>query len=159
MTNAALEIRKAVAADVPAIRACVDTAYALYVDRIGKKPAPMLSDHGQQVADGLVSVAVLDGEIVGSIVMWPEDDHFYVDSIAVDPARQGTGLGAALLDHADAEAAAADRTEIRLYTNVSMVENLDYYPRRGFTETHRGSDEGYERVYYRRPVPLGEGEV
>lgn len=37
--------------------------------------------------------------------------------------------------------------------NEAMTENIDYYPRRGFVETHRATDAGYYRVYVTRPVP------
>lgn len=50
---------------------------------------------------------------------------------------QGSGAGGALLAYADEAARAAGRSEIRLYTNEAMTENLEYYPRRGFAETHR----------------------
>ena len=46
--------------------------------------------------------------------------------------------------------AAGCHDEIRLYTNTMMVENIDYYPRKGFVETHRATDAGYERVYFSR---------
>ena len=29
-----------------------------------------------------------------------------------------------------------------------MTENLRYYERRGYTETHRGHDDGFERAYF-----------
>jgi len=152
MSEHRVQIRPAIPADVEAIRGCVAAAYELYVARIGKKPAPMLDDYERLIADGVVSIATLDGEVVGAIVAWPNEDHFYVDNIAVLPAAQGTGVGTVLLDHVDARAVDAGRDEVRLYTNVTMVENIDYYPRRGFTETHRAADAGYERVYYSRPV-------
>jgi hypothetical protein len=43
--------------------------------------------------------------------------------------------------------------EIRLYTNEAMTENLAYYPRRGYTETHRAAEDGFNRVFFRKPVP------
>jgi hypothetical protein len=38
--------------------------------------------------------------------------------------------------------------EVRLYTNEAMTENLDYYPRRGYRETHRATQNGYRRVFF-----------
>ena len=57
---------------------------------------------------------------------------------------------------ADVEASARRQQlqELRLYTNVAMTENLTYYPRIGFEETHRNHQDGYERVFYRRSVPI-----
>ncbi len=49
-------IRPAVAADCDAVRACVRAAYAKYVERIGREPAPMLADYQRLIAQGAVSV-------------------------------------------------------------------------------------------------------
>ncbi len=146
-------IRPAVPLDSDAVRRIVEAAYERYVARMGKRPAPMLDDYGELIGRGVVDVAVAGDRVVGVIVLWPEADHLYVDNIAVDPAIQGSGAGGALLAHADEAARAAGRSEIRLYTNEAMTENLDYYPRRGFTETHRAEADGYHRVYFSRPVP------
>jgi hypothetical protein len=40
--------------------------------------------------------------------------------------------------------------EVRLYTNEAMTENLAYYPRHGYTETHRGQQDGFHRVFFRK---------
>lgn len=150
MTRPDVLIRRATPTDADAIRTCVDEAYTMYIERIGKKPAPMLADYDELIARSVVSVALIDDVLVGMIAMWSKQDHFYIETVAVAPGVQGTGIGAALLAHADLVAEAAGHAEIRLYTNVNMAENLDYYPRRGFTETHRATDEGYERVYFCR---------
>jgi hypothetical protein len=42
--------------------------------------------------------------------------------------------------------------EIRLYTNEAMTENLDYYPRRGYRETHRATQDGYQRVFFSKAL-------
>lgn len=150
--SAPVTIRAAHAGDEPEIRLCVQAAYGKYVERIGKPPAPMLDDYTQLIERGVVRVAIRGPRLEGLIVMWPEDDHFYVDNVAVHPRAQGSGVGAALLAIADHDAQRAGRHEIRLYTNTAMVENIGYYPRQGFTETHRATDAGYDRVYFSRPV-------
>jgi ribosomal protein S18 acetylase RimI-like enzyme len=140
-----------VAEDQSAVRACVRSAYSQYVPLMGREPAPMLSDFAALIAAGHVTVAV-DGAaaIVGVIVGWPEDDHYYVDNIAVLPGTQGGGIGSALLDSAETTARHLGFDEVHLYTNEAMVANLDYYPRRGYTETHRSDASGYKRVYFRK---------
>jgi hypothetical protein len=42
--------------------------------------------------------------------------------------------------------------EIRLHTDEAMTENLSYYPRRGYAETHRAGQDGFRRVFFRKPV-------
>lgn len=137
-----------------AVDACVEAAYAMYVERIGKRPAPMLDDYENLVSQGRVWVATSDsdGTLVGLIVRWPVDNHLYIDNIATIPEARSRGVGAALLADTDKAARLLGLTELRLYTNVSMIENLDYYPRVGFVETHREVQDGYDRVFYARPV-------
>jgi hypothetical protein len=33
-----------------------------------------------------------------------------------------------------------------------MTENLDYYPRRGYHETHRAEEDGFRRVFFRKAI-------
>lgn len=155
--EAQIEVRPATEADESAIVRCVIAAYAPYVPLMDQKPAPMLDDYPRLISDGCVRVAEAEGTIVGVIVMWAEPDHFYIDNVAVHPEMQGRGVGAVLLDAAEAAAAATDRDELRLYTNEAMASNLDYYPRRGFVETHRDIDKGYRRVYFTRKVGTAGG--
>lgn len=51
---------------------------------------------------------------------------------------------------AESEGRRLQLTEIRLYTNEAMTENLAYYPRHGYTETHRAEQDGFRRVYFRK---------
>ena len=148
-------IRDAIASDVAAIEACVDAAYRMYVDRMGKPPAPMLDDYGELVGRGQVRVAVdVNDALLGLIVSWPEVDHLHVSNVVVDPSAQGQGVGAVMIADVEASARRQQLQELRLYTNVAMTENLTYYPRIGFEETHRKHQDGYERVFYRRSVPI-----
>jgi GNAT superfamily N-acetyltransferase len=151
--SAAVHVRGALAIDHADIVRCVDGAYSPYVEVMGAPPAPMLDDYGRLIDEGRVWVAEAGGELAGVIVMWPEESHWYVDNIAVDPRRHGQGIGSVLLESAEQTARLAGRTEIRLYTNEAMTTNLGYYARRGFIETHRAVHGGYRRVFYRRPVP------
>lgn len=41
-------------------------------------------------------------------------------------------------------------SEIRLYTNEAMTENLAYYPRHGYAETHRAEQDGFQRIFFRK---------
>ena len=150
--SGAVTVRRATAADRATIVDCVRAAYSDYVSLMDRPPAPMLDDYDALISAGHVHVAEIDGSVVGVIVMWAEADHFYIDNVAVFPQGQGRGIGGVLLDAAESAARAAGLGEIRLYTNEAMSANLDYYPRRGFVETHRSADSGYRRVYFAKPV-------
>ncbi|KAG1647373.1 hypothetical protein GQR58_030647 [Nymphon striatum] len=49
-------------------------------------------------------------------------------------------------------ARAAGFREIRLYTNEAMTANTTYYEHRGYVETHRSTEAGYNRINYTREV-------
>jgi N-acetylglutamate synthase-like GNAT family acetyltransferase len=141
-------IRTAVADDVPAIAALVRDAYAMYVPRIGRQPAPVTADHAGLVAAGRTSVAEADGAIAGVIVLIPRDDHLLVENIAVAPGMQGRGLGGELMRFAERRAAELGVRELRLYTNALMTENITLYPALGYVETGRRVEDGFSRVYF-----------
>jgi ribosomal protein S18 acetylase RimI-like enzyme len=145
-------IRRAIAGDVPAIEALVRDAYAMYVPRIGRQPAPVTADHAGLVAAGQTSVAVVEGEIAGVIVLIPGDDHLLIENVAVAPAMQGRGLGRELMAFAERRAAELDLRELRLYTNQLMTENLALYPALGYTETRRRVEDGFARVYFSKRI-------
>jgi len=123
-------------------------AYAHYVPRIGGEPAPMTADYDQVIARGQAWVAEQRGQLVGLLVLVSADDHLLLENIAVAPHQQGSGIGALLLNKAEDQAHASGLPEIRLYTNQAMTKNLSYYPRHGYHETHRTTQDGYRRVYF-----------
>ena len=145
-------IRPAEGGDVPAVAGCVRASYAKYAERIGKEPAPMRRDHAAAIEAGQTYVLVEDEELVGAMEVRPERDHLFVGSVAVRPDRQGEGFGRGLMAFAEDMAARENLAEIRLYTNEKMWENLAFYGRLGFEETHRKLDGGYRRVFLRKRV-------
>ena len=54
-------IRPADGGDIPAVIGCVRAAYAKYVERIGKEPAPMREDHSAAIEAGETYVLADDG--------------------------------------------------------------------------------------------------
>jgi len=146
-------IRRATADDTARIGAIARAAYAKYVPRIGREPAPMVADFAGHMAAGHVVVIETAGAVDGYMVGWPET---VVDNIAVDPARQGNGLGRKLMAHAAHEAKRRHLPAIRLYTNAAMTENLSMYAHMGFIETHRAVEKGFDRIYMRWNLPAGD---
>ena len=59
----------------------------------------------------------------------PEEDHWYLPLIGVDPARQGGGFGAALMGHA---LVPCDRDKMLAYLESSNPANISLYERHGF---------------------------
>lgn len=151
-----VELSTAGPADVAAVEALVREAYEPYIPRIGMAPGPLREDYAAIVADGRALVARRGGRIVGLLVTSVHPDHLLVENVAVAAGERGTGLGTTLLAAADAQARAAGVPELRLYTHEKMTENLAFYPRRGFVETGRRTENGFARVFFSRPVtPAG----
>jgi ribosomal protein S18 acetylase RimI-like enzyme len=149
-------IRRATADDAARIGAIARAAYTKYMPRIGRELPPMLADFAAEIAADHVMVIETDGAIDGYMIAWREIDVYFIDNIAVDPPRQGEGLGRQLIDHAIREAKHHRSAAIRLYTNAAMTENLSMYTHMGFVETQRATEKGFRRVYMRLTLPRGE---
>jgi ribosomal protein S18 acetylase RimI-like enzyme len=152
MNPRAISLRRATAADVARLTELVHAAYGHYVERLGRPPRPMTEDYAEHVGAQRVTVAEREGEIVGLLVLGLDDEGFFVDNVAVDPAQQGTGVGKALLQHAETAARAAGFDSIYLYTHERMVENLALYSRIGYVEYDRRPHGTADIVYLRKPL-------
>ena len=150
-------VRQAQSQDRDGIVACVNAAYAKYVPRMGKHPAPMLADYAALIAHGVVYVVGEPSAIRGIVVCFPAADHYFLENIAVDPAHQGTGVGRALMDFVETQARAGGYGEIRLYTHERMTENIPYYERLGYVEVERRIEDGYHRVFFCKTLTPKEG--
>jgi ribosomal protein S18 acetylase RimI-like enzyme len=142
--------RLATSADVPTLSLITADAYAPVVDQIGRPPAPVTADYQDLVAKSEVWVAQDGDTVVGLLVVEVRDDHLLIENVAVAPAVQRRGVGSALLNLAEAQAARLGLREVRLYTNELMTQNLTFYPRRGYVEVARGVQDGYRRVFFRK---------
>jgi ribosomal protein S18 acetylase RimI-like enzyme len=145
-----VHLRPATAADVPRLSELVRAAYGHYVERLGEPPRTMLEDYAHVVRAKTVVVAERGGEIVGLVVFAVDEEGFFVDNVAVDPSHQGTGVGRALLEHAEVAARRAGFDSLYLFTHEAMVENLALYSRIGYAEYDRRPHDGARIVYLRK---------
>ena len=144
---AGVTLRRAEATDANFLRDLARAAYAHYVERVGREPMPMVDDYDRVVAEDECWVVARDGEDIGYLVLRLEDDHLLLNNVAVARAQQGQGIGRYLLDFTEVRARAQGRDEVRLYTHVTMVENIALYSRHGYVETYREDDAGFRRVF------------
>ncbi|MGA2490522.1 MAG: GNAT family N-acetyltransferase [Anaerolineales bacterium] len=112
----------------------------------------MLADFPKIIEAGQVWIAEMAGQVVGVLVQYETEEGFYIDTVAVLPALQGTGIGRALLGFAESEAKRRGFRSIYLCTNVKMTENQLFYPKIGYVEYARKLDQGYDRVFYRKQL-------
>lgn len=144
-------LRRATTADLPAIKAVIDAAYAKYLTRMDKPPGPMLRDYGPSVEDG--TTWVTGSPVTAVLTLYPRDDHLLIENVAVHPSAQGSGLGRALMSFAEQEAARLGFTRMTLYTHEVMTENQAIYGRLGYTEVERRAENGYRRIYMEKQLP------
>jgi GNAT superfamily N-acetyltransferase len=129
------------------LRELVQRAYGHYVERIGMRPGPMDDDYEAAVRGRRAWVADVEGEVAGVLVLEAHEDHLLVENVAVEPGRQGQGIGRALLAFAEQHAANLGLPELRLYTHVKMTENRALYARLGYREDEERVEEGFTRVF------------
>ena len=154
-----LTFRTATLSDDEEVARILRAAFTPYVRALGREfPVDGSAEYAEEwkrvaaeVEHGNVYVA-LDGErIVGAVRTKPQEKDLYIHQIAVDPARQGAGVGSWLLERIDEAARARGLGGLSLITAEMAVANIRLYQRHGFEIVSRGPpDHGLDphaRVY------------
>ncbi|MCR9254981.1 MAG: GNAT family N-acetyltransferase [Alphaproteobacteria bacterium] len=147
-----MNIRPATADDLTALARIQKAAFEAYVPEIGKAPAPMVVNLSAQLETYPVFVAETETGIAGYLILDDARDPPLLDTIAVDPAEQGQGVGGALIGHMEDRLRAEGCRRYVLYTNAKMTKTLALYRRRGYTETRHVVEDGYERIYFEKAL-------
>lgn len=127
-------IREEIPTDVPAREALLDACFG--PSRFAKTCERLRE--GRRPAEGLSLVAEVDGALAATVRLWhvsagPRRPALMLGPIAVDPARQGLGLGGALMREAITRAAGLG------HAGIVLVGDAPYYARFGFTAAHTSS--------------------
>jgi len=132
-------IRRARARDSDALSACIDAAYSIYASRISDLPAV-----SEGIPDAIethrVWVAEIEHDIVGGVILVPQDGFLQLENVAVRPEKSGIGLGRALMERAEADCLELGFDELRLSTHEDMPENVRLYAHLGWRETGRSGN-------------------
>jgi GNAT superfamily N-acetyltransferase len=159
-----VNVRRAQQEDALTVAGLLDEA-TVWVNDLGFSQWPLPFPRDQLAAAiGRGEVYVVeseDGEGVATVSMLPDDpeywgdqppDAFYVHKLAVRRDQAGRGIGAAIVEWANAEAAEAGREFLRLDCLADNPGIRDYYEDLGFE--HRG-----DLVLDRRKMSLYERPV
>ncbi len=146
-------VRPAAQSDRAAIEHIASDAFAKYIERIGREPEPMTTDYEEIISRGGVVVAIVGGEIVGYVEMYSQEDHLFIDKIAIAPTYQKLGIAHAVYGLIAVTARVRGLRYLKLYTNAAMHENIKLYEEAaGFIVTERRTEHGYDRVYMMREL-------
>ncbi len=143
-------IKQATLADLEAVQRCAREAYAKYLSRIGREPAPMIADFASQIEAQKVHIAVCDDSMLGYIVFYPKSNCIHLENVAVFPEHAGNGIGRKLIAFVEQTALAKQYAAVELYTNEAMFENLLMYPKMGYQEIERKTQDGFSRVFFKK---------
>jgi GNAT superfamily N-acetyltransferase len=124
--------RRAGPGDVAAIEALQHAAYARNRELLGVEPLPLKADYRDIVARMEVWLFGPPEAPRGVLALEAEPEALLIWSVATAPQAQGAGIGATMLDFADARARELRLPTIRLYTGEKLTGNIDWYRRRGF---------------------------
>jgi GNAT superfamily N-acetyltransferase len=112
----------------------------------------MLENYIDVIRERQVTIAEMDADVVGVLVLRVTEEGFLLDNVAVKPSHQGTGVGRALLEHAEAEAQRQGFRSLYLYTHERMTENQLLYAKIGYVEYDRRVEKGFSRVFMRKQL-------
>jgi ribosomal protein S18 acetylase RimI-like enzyme len=130
--TALADLRRAGAADIPALVALQRAAYARNRDILGVEPLPLTADYDEIFASYETWLAEDGGTLMGALILEPRSDDLLIWSVATAPAAQGRGLGNRLLAAAEARARELNLSTMRLYTGQKLVSNVAWYQRHGY---------------------------
>jgi len=144
-----LKIRTATLADIPAMVAIVNAAFSIetFLDgtRTDEEQMATMMEEGEFLVGEDAS-----GRIVASVyIEQQEDDRAYLGMLAVDPRRQGSGLGRLLTRAAEERCLQKGCRYLDIVVLSLRPELLPVYRKLGFVET--GTEE------FRPSRPLREG--
>ncbi len=127
------ELRRATIDDLPAIVALEEAAFQPW-----RRSSP--GSLRRSVTSAHQSVWVIDdGGVVADMILWHRAKSMRIYGLAVDPARQGQGLGKRLMDHGIEMARAKGQT-VLLEADVNDARLVSWYEQQGFVKHARRID-------------------
>jgi ribosomal protein S18 acetylase RimI-like enzyme len=138
-----LQVRRAAPGDAAILRDILhDTFASTWLPEVTAQAAARFRDEDRPAAYAadramLFWVAVREGQVVGFV----DHDADFINALHVHSRHARTGVGSALMDHAEAEIAAAGHPSVRLETDTFNIRSQAFYAARGFVEAARYPDE------------------
>lgn len=131
--------RTAQSAECAAADRVLRAAFTPYLAKLGREiPADYYKWLPDSIERGDVFVADEGGRVFGVAATERRPAELFLDRLAVDPSKQGTGLGRWLLQRLDDVARERGDRAVSLVTAEMMDHLIKLYGRHGFEIVHRG---------------------
>ncbi|NLX65103.1 MAG: GNAT family N-acetyltransferase [Clostridiaceae bacterium] len=145
-----LTIRRATVEDAPYIFSIIQKAFKEYSKMIGQTNLEALSETVEDIAKAIqtktVFVAVMNGNIVGTVRLSIDGDEAYLSRFAVDSDSQNTGIGKSLMNEVDAYLKKMNVKKVTLHTSSKHDVLMRFYYGIGFYVEAIETDRGYLRA-------------
>lgn len=142
------KIRIATASDIPAIVAVVNPAFQVEIFLSGTRTDEKnVADHMQKGEFLLLEDA--PGKIIASVYVEQRGERGYFGVLAVEPSRQGRGLGTRMVEAAEQHVRAKGCRYMDIKVLSARAELPPYYRKLGYVET------GTEEFHPTRPLKPG----
>lgn len=165
ITDEPIEVRQAVAEDLPAVRRIVIAAYVEFEPWLtAANWALMMSNIAKVIepgAAGVLRIARLGGQLAGTVTYLPPGPKEYrrvppewavIRVLGVDPALRGRGVARALTADCLALARADRAPAVGLHTAEMMVAARSLYQQAGFVHHHDFTHLGLKFSIYMCPI-------
>jgi predicted N-acetyltransferase YhbS len=96
-------------------------------------------------ADETLITAYDGNKLVGCCFLKEMEAKYYLGKMAIDPSRQGTGVGNRLLRFILDFSRAAGKKQLELESRVELVEVHAFFRKFGFVQTATSAHEGFDR--------------
>jgi GNAT superfamily N-acetyltransferase len=131
-----VEIRLAEPGDEHIISSLIFEAFAPFRDQYTPDAFEYTAASAERVRErfdeGPMWLAYIDGEPVGTVSGLPEEERFYIRSMAIKPSVQRGGIGQRLLDTLEAFARETGFKKLYLYTTFVLPGAKRLYEKNGF---------------------------
>lgn len=134
-----MRFRPADTGDLPGLTRLIAAAYAPYHDA-GIDLPDVTGGLDADIAAGRAFVAEREQGLCGVLVVSISAPDAHLMNVAVDPAFRGTGVGRALIAHAETLARQAGARQISLTTHRLMPGNVALYRHLGWQQTGQSGD-------------------
>lgn len=152
MEKKVLMVRKAVEGDIPKILDITREAFKMYAEGAGiagrlAALEETYDDVKKDIKTKEVFVALLDGEVVGSVrIEILPDKTAYLSRFGVGAAYQSHGIGKELMNAVDNAMNRFGVTNLYLHTASRMLSLVRFYYGKGFYIESTTNDRGYIRA-------------